>query len=137
MGKKVCVVHVAKDPILVTMLAEEEGKTSCATEGRTSNYQLHPMTSISFLAMSYINLYILTNFVYLSYLFTKPFKNKFCCLILHFRSYDCRTLSRHLREMEEKKEHDSEILDLELKTVIGKGEGCLPLLGVAEDVLII
>ena len=67
MGKKVCVVHVAKDPILVIMLAEGEGKTNCATEGRASNYQLHPMTSISFLAMSYINLYILTNFLFLSF----------------------------------------------------------------------
>jgi len=45
-GKKFVVVHVAEDPIPLTVMAEEKGKINCATGKRNSNYQLYPMTNI-------------------------------------------------------------------------------------------
>lgn len=73
-GKKFCVIQVAKDPTPgITMLAGDEGKVKCATEGWNYNYHLCPITSISILATSCIDLYILTHVLFLSYVFPVPF----------------------------------------------------------------
>lgn len=129
--KKVCVIHGAKTPYQLQCWLSTKGTQNVWYREKSQLSTIYPVSTVSLLAMSCIDLCILTIF-FLSYLFPTPFLNKFCWITLHFGLHAAE-YRRHSTEMEGK--YYSEISNFDLEAVTSKAEGCLPLLGGAEKYL--